>query len=63
MDSVAPAGVSSTLEVFPVARALAAPWMMCPMTTDLHKAREWLEDWTDVSRGEGLDAEEAMQQR
>ncbi|WP_405786600.1 hypothetical protein OG753_40130 [Streptomyces sp. NBC_00029] len=24
------------------------------MTTDPAKAREWLEDWTDVSGGEGL---------
>ncbi|MFC9817657.1 hypothetical protein ACFVJM_37050 [Streptomyces virginiae] len=29
--------------------ALAAPWTLCPMTTDLAKAREWLESWTDVS--------------
>ncbi|MFG2978227.1 hypothetical protein ACGFYY_35210 [Streptomyces sp. NPDC048331] len=33
--------------------ALAAPWTLCPMTTDLAKAREWLESWTDVSGVEG----------
>ncbi|MGW9075012.1 ATP-dependent DNA ligase [Streptomyces yangpuensis] len=35
-------------------RALAAPWTLCPMTTDLAKAREWLESWTDVSGVEGI---------
>ncbi len=35
-------------------RALTAPWTLCPMTTDLAKAREWLETWTDVSGVEGL---------
>ncbi|MFF1497582.1 hypothetical protein [Streptomyces sp. NPDC058304] len=37
------------LEVLFAARALTAPWTLCPMTTDPAKAREWLEDWTDVS--------------
>ncbi|WP_234321328.1 ATP-dependent DNA ligase [Streptomyces katrae] len=35
-------------------RALTAPWTLCPMTTDLATAREWLESWTDVSGVEGL---------
>ncbi|MFE6848636.1 hypothetical protein [Streptomyces sp. NPDC057686] len=34
--------------------ALTAPWTLCPMTTDLAKAREWLETWTDVSGVEGI---------
>ncbi|MFD6917278.1 ATP-dependent DNA ligase [Streptomyces virginiae] len=42
------------LEVLFAARALTAPWTLCPMTTDPDKAREWLEDWTDVSGVEGL---------
>ncbi|MFF5939016.1 ATP-dependent DNA ligase [Streptomyces sp. NPDC012508] len=37
------------LEVLFAARALNAPWTLCPMTTDPDKAREWLEDWTDVT--------------
>ncbi|MCX5613152.1 hypothetical protein OHB39_37320 [Streptomyces sp. NBC_00047] len=28
---------------------LTAPWTLCPMTTDLAKAREWLEPWTPTS--------------
>ncbi|MEU9083425.1 ATP-dependent DNA ligase [Streptomyces sp. NPDC048357] len=35
-------------------RQLSAPWTLCPMTTDLAKAREWLETWTDVSGVEGI---------
>ncbi|WP_328623099.1 ATP-dependent DNA ligase [Streptomyces sp. NBC_00354] len=34
--------------------ALMAPWTLCPMTTDLAKARKWLETWTDVSGVEGI---------
>ncbi|MGW2987125.1 ATP-dependent DNA ligase [Streptomyces goshikiensis] len=34
--------------------ALAAPWALCPMTTDLTTAREWMESWTDVSGVEGI---------
>ncbi|MEU9148327.1 hypothetical protein [Streptomyces sp. NPDC048349] len=34
--------------------ALTAPWTLCPMTTDLATAREWLESWTDVSGVEGI---------
>ncbi|MFE5559916.1 hypothetical protein [Streptomyces sp. NPDC056544] len=34
--------------------SLTAPWTLCPMTTDLAKAREWLESWTDVSGIEGI---------
>ncbi|MFG2987000.1 ATP-dependent DNA ligase [Streptomyces sp. NPDC048258] len=33
---------------------LSAPWTLCPMTTDLDKAKEWLESWTDVSGVEGI---------
>ncbi|MET9694671.1 hypothetical protein ABZY81_40800 [Streptomyces sp. NPDC006514] len=33
--------------------ALTAPWTLCPQT-DLAKAREWLESWTDVSGVEGI---------
>ncbi|GAA0271626.1 hypothetical protein GCM10010302_06530 [Streptomyces polychromogenes] len=29
--------------------ALTAPRTLCPMTTDLAKAREWLQTWTEVS--------------
>ncbi|MFD4918728.1 hypothetical protein ACFWNR_36675 [Streptomyces virginiae] len=39
--------------------ALTAPWTLCPMTTDLAKAREWLESWTDVSGVEGTVAKRA----
>ncbi|WP_328787104.1 ATP-dependent DNA ligase [Streptomyces sp. NBC_00273] len=35
-------------------RALTAPWTLCPMTTDLAKARGWLESWTGVSGVKGL---------
>ncbi|MFD9560350.1 ATP-dependent DNA ligase [Streptomyces sp. NPDC059990] len=35
-------------------RVLTAPWTLCPMTTDVATAREWLESWTDVSGVEGL---------
>ncbi|MFD3472484.1 hypothetical protein ACFWWM_40435 [Streptomyces sp. NPDC058682] len=35
-------------------RALAAPWTLCPQTTDLAKARERLESWTDVPGVEGI---------
>ncbi|MFD3328422.1 ATP-dependent DNA ligase [Streptomyces sp. NPDC058701] len=34
--------------------ALTAPWTLCPMTTYLAKAREWLESWTNVSGVEGI---------
>lgn len=34
--------------------ALTAPWTLVPMTTNLAKAREWLQSWTDVSRAEGI---------
>ncbi|MFH8894319.1 hypothetical protein [Streptomyces sp. NPDC017949] len=42
------------LEVLFASRGLTAPWTLCPMTTDLAEAREWLETWTDVSGVEGL---------
>ncbi|WP_327739826.1 hypothetical protein OG749_44200 [Streptomyces nojiriensis] len=34
--------------------ALTAPWTLVPQTTDLAKAREWPESWTDVSGVEGI---------
>ncbi|WP_406083591.1 ATP-dependent DNA ligase [Streptomyces virginiae] len=34
--------------------ALTAPWTLCPMATDLAKARKWLESWTDVSGVVGI---------
>ncbi|WP_328760959.1 MULTISPECIES: ATP-dependent DNA ligase [unclassified Streptomyces] len=42
------------LEVLFASRALTAPWTLCPMTTDLATAQDWLESWTDVSGVEGL---------
>ncbi|MFJ3637552.1 ATP-dependent DNA ligase [Streptomyces sp. NPDC090112] len=42
------------LEVLFAAYALTSPWTLCPMTTDLATAREWLETWTDVSGVEGI---------
>ncbi|GHB26762.1 hypothetical protein [Streptomyces chryseus] len=42
------------LEVLFATRTLTAPWTLCPMTTEPARAREWLEDWTDVSGVEGL---------
>ncbi|WP_328765586.1 MULTISPECIES: ATP-dependent DNA ligase [unclassified Streptomyces] len=50
------------LEVLFAACSLTAPWTLCPMTTDVAKAREWLENWTDVSGVEGL-VVKAMGQR
>ncbi|MFJ8164148.1 hypothetical protein ACIRBY_24910 [Streptomyces sp. NPDC096136] len=41
------------LEALFADHALTAPWTLCPMTTDLAKARQWLESWTDVSGVEG----------
>ncbi|MFD9359640.1 hypothetical protein [Streptomyces sp. NPDC060031] len=51
------------LEVLFAARALTAPWTLCPMTTDPDEAREWLEDWTDVSGVEGLAANSLLDRR
>ncbi|MFB6523441.1 ATP-dependent DNA ligase [Streptomyces sp. NPDC056401] len=42
------------LEALFTDHALTAPWTLVLMTTDLVKAREWLETWTDVSGVEGL---------
>lgn len=42
------------LEALFAEHALAAPWTLCPMTTDPAKAREWLESWTEVSGVEGI---------
>ncbi|MFJ8210368.1 hypothetical protein [Streptomyces sp. NPDC096033] len=33
---------------------LMAPWTLVPMTTDLAKAHEWLQTWTDISGVEGI---------
>ncbi|MGW6859163.1 ATP-dependent DNA ligase [Streptomyces xanthophaeus] len=33
---------------------LASPWTLCPMTTDLLKAQQWLESGTEVSGVEGI---------
>lgn len=42
------------LEVLFAEPGWTAPWTLVPMTTDLAKAREWLQSWTDVSGVEGL---------
>ncbi|MFE1413437.1 ATP-dependent DNA ligase [Streptomyces sp. NPDC058746] len=42
------------LEALLADHALTAPWTLCPMTTDVATAREWLESWTDVSGVEGI---------
>lgn len=42
------------LEVLFASRALTSPWTLCPQTTDPATAREWMENWTDVSGVEGL---------
>ncbi|WP_274563587.1 hypothetical protein [Streptomyces spiramyceticus] len=33
---------------------LTPPWTLCPMTTDLAVAQEWLESWTEVQGVERL---------
>ncbi|WP_327733009.1 ATP-dependent DNA ligase [Streptomyces nojiriensis] len=33
---------------------LSTPWTLCPMTTDLLKAQQWLESWTEISGVEGI---------
>ncbi|MCX4546381.1 hypothetical protein [Streptomyces sp. NBC_01565] len=35
-------------------QVLTPPWTLCPMTTDLAKARERLRSWTDVSDVSGV---------
>ncbi|MFE5724964.1 ATP-dependent DNA ligase [Streptomyces erythrochromogenes] len=42
------------LEALFTARRLTAPWTLCPMTTDLLKAEQWLESWTQIPGLEGL---------
>ncbi|WP_037890881.1 ATP-dependent DNA ligase [Streptomyces sp. NRRL S-87] len=42
------------LEALFADHALTAPWTLCPMTTDLAKARQWFELWTDLSGVEGI---------
>ncbi|MFE9637049.1 RNA ligase family protein [Streptomyces sp. NPDC006463] len=42
------------LEALFTTHRLSSPWTLCPMTTHLDKANEWLESWTDVSGVEGL---------
>ncbi|MFD7261698.1 hypothetical protein [Streptomyces sp. NPDC059874] len=33
---------------------LTSPWALCPMTTDLLKAQQWLESWTEIPGVEGI---------
>ncbi|MDO0936484.1 hypothetical protein QQY66_34055 [Streptomyces sp. DG2A-72] len=33
---------------------LAAPWTLCPETSDVRTAQEWLTSWTEVPGVEGL---------
>ncbi|MFE5491379.1 ATP-dependent DNA ligase [Streptomyces virginiae] len=42
------------LEALFAAHRLTAPWTLCPMTTDLLKAEQWLESWTQITGLEGL---------
>ncbi|NEA20475.1 ATP-dependent DNA ligase [Streptomyces halstedii] len=42
------------LEALFADRALTPPWVLCPMTTDLAVAQEWLDSWTDVPGLEGV---------
>ncbi|MEU3721508.1 ATP-dependent DNA ligase [Streptomyces sp. NPDC031705] len=42
------------LEVLFAARALTSPWTLCPMTTDMAMAADWLDSWTDVAGLEGV---------
>ncbi|WP_244291558.1 ATP-dependent DNA ligase [Streptomyces subrutilus] len=42
------------LEALFAARRLTSPWTLCPMTTDLIKAQQWLESWTEISGLEGI---------
>ncbi|MGW7435329.1 ATP-dependent DNA ligase [Streptomyces sp. NPDC054849] len=42
------------LETLFASHRLSSPWTLCPMTTDLIKAQEWLESCTDVSGVEGI---------
>ncbi|WP_411105130.1 hypothetical protein [Streptomyces sp. cmx-4-9] len=37
------------LEELFAARALTSRWTLCPMTTDIDAARDWLDSWTDVA--------------
>ncbi|MFF1498058.1 hypothetical protein [Streptomyces sp. NPDC058304] len=40
----------ASLESLFTGHGLTAPWTLCQMTTDVAKAQEWLESWTDVRR-------------
>ncbi|MEU3028053.1 ATP-dependent DNA ligase [Streptomyces incarnatus] len=42
------------LEALFARHRLAAPWTLCPETTDFARAREWLTSWTSVPGIEGL---------
>ncbi|WP_329125104.1 ATP-dependent DNA ligase [Streptomyces sp. NBC_01353] len=42
------------LEALFTTRRLSAPWTLCPMTTELATAQEWLDSWTEVSGVEGI---------
>ncbi|WP_459250051.1 ATP-dependent DNA ligase [Streptomyces youssoufiensis] len=44
----------ATLEHLFVDRELRAPWTLCPETTDVAVAQEWLASWTQVPGVEGL---------
>ncbi|MFJ3960782.1 ATP-dependent DNA ligase [Streptomyces sp. NPDC090036] len=42
------------LEALFALHRLAPPWTLCPMTTDLLQAQQWLESWTEISGVEGV---------
>ncbi|MFD7094088.1 ATP-dependent DNA ligase [Streptomyces xanthophaeus] len=42
------------LEALFADRRLASPWTLCPMTTDLIKAQQWLESCTEITGVEGI---------
>ncbi|MFG2409907.1 ATP-dependent DNA ligase [Streptomyces brevispora] len=42
------------LEALFVEHRLTPPWTLCPSTTDLAVAHEWLDEWTDVPGIEGV---------
>lgn len=45
----------AVLEALFTDHRLAAPWTLCPSTTDPAIAGEWLYDWTDVPGVEGVE--------
>ncbi|MGW7106545.1 ATP-dependent DNA ligase [Streptomyces xanthophaeus] len=42
------------LEALVADHRLASPWTLRPMTTDLIKAQQWLESWTEIADVEGI---------